>query len=65
VTVPLEQPHEAGHRLGVTVNDLLLAAITGGLRELLVSRGDAGDRHVLRATIPVGARSAGQPTACC
>ena len=61
VRLPLEQLQEAGHRLGVTVNDLLLAAIAGGLRELLVSRGDAVDGLALRASVPVGAGGAGQP----
>src|SRR4051812_23737312 len=32
VPIPLDQLLQAGHRLDVTVNDLLLAAVTGGLR---------------------------------
>jgi WS/DGAT/MGAT family acyltransferase len=61
VRLPLDQVHEAGHRLGVTVNDLLLASVTGGLRELLAQRGDEVTGLVLRASVPVGARAAGQP----
>jgi WS/DGAT/MGAT family acyltransferase len=61
VRLPLADLREAAHRLGVTLNDLLLAAVTGGLRELLSSRGDAVGGLVLRASVPVGARSAGQP----
>jgi hypothetical protein len=39
VRLPLAQLHRAGHQLEVTINDLLLAAVTGGLRELLIARG--------------------------
>ena len=61
VRLPLRELHDAGHQLGVTVNDLLLAGISGGLRELLAGRGDDVTDLVLRASIPVGAGSAGQP----
>jgi diacylglycerol O-acyltransferase len=61
VGIPLAELHQAAHRLGVTVNDLLLSAITGGLRELLVGRGDDVTGLVLRASVPVGTRTAGQP----
>ena len=61
VRLPLPELHDAGHRLGVTVNDLLLAAVSGGLRELLVARGDDVRDLVLRASVPVGTRTSGQP----
>ncbi len=61
VRLPLEYLQFAGHRLGVTVNDLLLAAVTGGLRNLLARRGDELSGLVLRASVPVGTRAAGQP----
>lgn len=61
VRMPLDVLHEAGHRLGVTVNDLLLAAVAGGLRDLLTGRGDDLAGLVLRASVPVGSRTAGQP----
>ncbi len=61
VRQPLGELRSAGHRLGVTVNDLLLAAVTGGLRELLVGRGDVLPAGGLRASMPVGSRGAGQP----
>jgi diacylglycerol O-acyltransferase / wax synthase len=52
VRQPLETLQQAGHTLGGTVNDLLLAAVTGGLRQLLT----AGNQNVpglqLRATVP-------------
>jgi uncharacterized protein YndB with AHSA1/START domain len=47
--------------LGATVNDLLLAAVTGGLRELLLGRGDPLPAAGLRASVPVGSPAAGQP----
>ncbi|MBD3945157.1 wax ester/triacylglycerol synthase family O-acyltransferase [Nocardioides ganghwensis] len=45
--------------LGVTVNDLVLAAISGGLRELLLERGRQPDAHALRTLLPVSARAPG------
>jgi diacylglycerol O-acyltransferase / wax synthase len=45
--------------LGGTVNDVVLAAITGGFRELLESRGEPVDR-VLRTLVPVSVRRAGE-----
>jgi diacylglycerol O-acyltransferase / wax synthase len=44
---------DACHRLGVTVNDAVLAAVAAGLRELLQSRGESVDGLVLRAMVPV------------
>jgi diacylglycerol O-acyltransferase len=43
--------------LGGTVNDVVLAAIAGGFRELLRSRGESTDR-VVRTLVPVSVRSA-------
>ncbi|HWD71900.1 MAG TPA: wax ester/triacylglycerol synthase family O-acyltransferase, partial [Actinomycetota bacterium] len=42
--------------LGGTFNDVVLAAITGGFRELLGSRGEAVDR-VVRTLVPVSVRA--------
>ncbi|MGY1669201.1 wax ester/triacylglycerol synthase domain-containing protein [Geodermatophilus sp. SYSU D00710] len=61
VRLPLSELRETGHELGVSLNDLLLTAVAGGLRELLTSRGDDVTGLVLRASVPVGARGAGQP----
>jgi diacylglycerol O-acyltransferase / wax synthase len=47
------------HTLGGTVNDVVLAAITGGFRELLQSRGESVDR-VLRTLVPVSVRRPGE-----
>jgi WS/DGAT/MGAT family acyltransferase len=44
---------------GGTVNDVVLAAITNGFRELLSSRGESVDR-VLRTLVPVSVRRAGE-----
>jgi diacylglycerol O-acyltransferase len=42
---------------GGTVNDVVLACIAGGFRELLIARGEAVDR-VVRSLVPVSVRSA-------
>ena len=52
VRQPLDDLRSAGHSLGVTVNDLLLAAVTGGLRELLVARGADLATLTLRTSVP-------------
>jgi len=56
----LQDVQRTGHALGVTVNDLLLAAVTGGLRELLHARGDLVDGLVLRTTVPAATGGPGQ-----
>lgn len=50
----LDDLRAAAHAHGATVNDLLLAAVTVGLRDLLQSRGDDVTGLVLRASFPVG-----------
>ena len=57
---PLEELRRTGHALGVTLNDLLLAAVTGGLRELLHERGDDVDTLRLRASVPAATGVGGQ-----
>ena len=42
--------------LGGTVNDVVLASIAGGFRELLISRGEDTDRTI-RTLVPVSVRS--------
>ena len=44
---------------GGTVNDVVLACIAGGFRELLISRGEPVNR-VLRTLVPVSVRSPGE-----
>jgi diacylglycerol O-acyltransferase / wax synthase len=60
VEEPLEGLHRTGHALGATVNDLLVAAVTAGLRALLAQRGDLRPGLVARASVPVGRTGAGQ-----
>ena len=49
--------------LGGTVNDVVLSAITGAFRHLLLARGDSPDRAVLRSLVPVSVRAADDRTA--
>lgn len=53
ISSSLSTVKDASHRLGVTVNDAVLAAVAGGLRELLQFRGEMVDGRVLRAMVPV------------
>jgi len=48
-----------GRRLGGTVNDVVLAAVTSGYRRLLIERGDDPSTTVVRSLVPVSVRSAG------
>lgn len=43
--------------LGGTVNDVVLAAVSGGYRDLLRKRGDDPDTTVIRSLVPVSTRS--------
>lgn len=45
--------------LGGTVNDVVLAAIAGAFRDLLLARSEDPDRAVLRSLVPVSVRAAG------
>jgi WS/DGAT/MGAT family acyltransferase len=60
VRQPLDDLRRTGHSLGVTVNDLLLAAVTGGLRDLLHERGDDVDSLRLRTSVPASTGAGGQ-----
>jgi diacylglycerol O-acyltransferase len=42
---------------GGTVNDVVLTAIAGGFRELLLARGDAVEGRMLRTLVPVSVRA--------
>jgi WS/DGAT/MGAT family acyltransferase len=52
VRTPLDEIRRAGHALGATVNDLLLAAVSGGLRALLSARGEDVAALTLRTSVP-------------
>jgi diacylglycerol O-acyltransferase / wax synthase len=62
VRAGLAEIKAVAHSQGATVNDLLLAAVTGGLRELLLARGTPTDGLTLYASVPVALR-AGADTA--
>ncbi|WP_121255203.1 WS/DGAT/MGAT family O-acyltransferase [Nocardioides ferulae] len=49
----LDQLREVRSRLGGTVNDVALAAVSGGFRVLLLSRGERPSAHSLRSLVPV------------
>jgi WS/DGAT/MGAT family acyltransferase len=57
VTVDLEAVRSAAHASDATVNDLVLAAVSGGLRDLLLSRGEDPSHLELHALVPVSTRS--------
>ncbi len=59
VTTALEDVRESAHALGGTVNDAVLCAVSGGLRELLLGRGESPP-HGLRAMVPMNLREASQ-----
>ncbi|HET9720757.1 MAG TPA: wax ester/triacylglycerol synthase family O-acyltransferase [Solirubrobacteraceae bacterium] len=42
---------------GVTINDVVLTAIAGGFRDLLLSRGESADDRVVRSLVPVSVRA--------
>lgn len=53
----LEQVRRIRAGYGGTVNDVLLAVVTGALREWIVARGEPVDGLILRAFIPVSQRA--------
>lgn len=57
---PLEPVHEAAHTLGVTITDVVLAAVTSALRDLCATRGSLRLGLVLRASVPIAGPGAGQ-----
>jgi WS/DGAT/MGAT family acyltransferase len=54
--VRLDEVKRIGKTLGGTVNDVLIAALTGALREYMRLRDDAPDGGDLRAMVPVNLR---------
>ena len=59
-TAPLAEIKEIRSAHGGTVNDVLLAAITRGFRDLLDERGELTDGLVVRSLVPVSVRAAGE-----
>jgi diacylglycerol O-acyltransferase / wax synthase len=62
VRAGLAEVKAVAHAQGATVNDLLLAAVTGGLRTMLLARGTPVEGLALYASVPVALR-AGADTA--
>ena len=58
--VPLDDIKAVGKAHGATVNDVALAAVAGGFRSLLLSRGEDPDAHALRSLVPVSTREPGE-----
>ncbi|MCV7354836.1 wax ester/triacylglycerol synthase family O-acyltransferase [Mycolicibacterium fluoranthenivorans] len=56
--VQLDDVRMIGERLGVTVNDVALAAITDSFRSAMLRRGLTPRAHSLRTAVPVSLRSA-------
>ncbi|GAA0927880.1 diacyglycerol O-acyltransferase [Kribbella koreensis] len=54
------QVKEIRHRLGGTFNDVVLAAVAGGFRSLLLSRGETPRENSVRTLVPVNIRAPGQ-----
>jgi diacylglycerol O-acyltransferase len=52
VRCPLDELQRTAHAQGVTVNDLLLAAVTEGLGRLLTARGENRPEMRLRCSVP-------------
>lgn len=57
VTVPLDEVKRTGRQFDATVNDVVLAAVAGGLRTLLEGRGEPHHHLDMRALVPVSIRS--------
>jgi WS/DGAT/MGAT family acyltransferase len=54
--VPLERIKAAGTRHGATINDILITAVAGALRDYLEERGEPVDELEIRAAVPVNLR---------
>jgi WS/DGAT/MGAT family acyltransferase len=59
--VALNDVKAIGRAVGGTVNDVLLAAVTGALRRYLLGRGRLVDGLEIRAAVPVNLRSPDEP----
>ncbi len=56
----LEEVKTIKRALGGTVNDVVLAAISGGFRALLLARGEQPGPHMVRSLVPVSLRAPGE-----
>jgi diacylglycerol O-acyltransferase / wax synthase len=57
VNVPLDDLKRIKNAFGGTVNDVVLTVVSGGLRRLLMGRGERVDNLELRAMVPVSVRA--------
>jgi WS/DGAT/MGAT family acyltransferase len=60
---PLDDLKEIKRAMGGTVNDVVLAIAAGGLRRLMIERGESLPERGLRAMVPVNVRAAGEELA--
>ena len=60
VRLSLAEVKEVRRASHVTVNDVVLACITAGFRDLLAARGELADGLVVRSLVPVSLRGAGE-----
>jgi WS/DGAT/MGAT family acyltransferase len=56
----LDDVKEIKRKLGGTVNDVVLGAISGGFRALLLARGEEPQPHKVPSLVPVSVRAAGE-----
>ena len=63
VRAPLEDLKLVKEELGGTINDVALAVVSGGLRELLLHRGETPPSAGLRAMVPVNIRAGAEQLA--
>ena len=54
IRADLEVVRAVAHAQDATINDVVLTAVTGGLRALLSARGELGCSSTLQAVVPVG-----------
>jgi WS/DGAT/MGAT family acyltransferase len=57
--IPLDQVKLLGRELGGTVNDVILTAVTGGLRRYFEANGESIDFDDIQAVVPVNMRDTG------
>ena len=60
VAADLDELKRVKNALGGTVNDVILASATGGLRRVLLARGEEPPSQGLRAMVPVNLRTAAE-----
>ncbi|MGB7981234.1 MAG: wax ester/triacylglycerol synthase domain-containing protein [Candidatus Nanopelagicales bacterium] len=57
VDIPLPQVKATGRALGATVNEVVLASVAGGFRDLVAHRGEPVAGRVVRNLVPVSLRA--------